>query len=121
MPEVTPPSKRAVVRGAERVLLQLLRTPKTRSGLVAAVQMKVSRNFVFGWLTEQCRSGRVVMLKSAATRMYQLSGGVVIEKPTEGLYPPWLEPRALPVAVSRRVFIDGAPVIPQEEEHETDL
>ena len=104
-------TRKAQKQHAERVLRSLLRSPKTRPGLIAAVYSKaISRNFVYGFLTEQTRTGKVVVLKTGATDMYQNSACIVIEKPTESIYPTWLEPRSLPDAVRRRVYIDGLPV-----------
>ncbi len=111
-----PGSRRTAVREAEALLNRLLRTPKTRAGLIAAVAgARISRNYIFGWLTEQCRTGKVVVLKSAAAPMYLLSGHVVIEQPTAGAFPTWMEPRHLPIAGARRVYISGVEISPQEE------
>lgn len=106
------PESRAVkVRQAEKVLLALLRTPKTRSGLIAAVSGEsISRRFVFGWLSERSRTGLVVVLKSAATVTYQLATHCITERPFEGQYPAWLDPRALPETRARQAYLDGKPV-----------
>lgn len=108
MPRAKPDSRAAQARAAERTLLALLRTPKTRPGLIAAVAAKnITRRFVFGWLSEQVRGGRLLVLKSSRQVMYQLGTGSVDETPHEGNYPAWLEPRALPTANSRRTYLDG--------------
>lgn len=107
---------------ARKVLGQLLRTPKSRAGLIAAVKNRViSKNFVYGWLTDQCRTGKVTVLKTGQTLMYQATSWVPAEKPVEGFYPAWLEPRSIPLSASRRVFLDGREVNaddPQREEQE---
>ena len=101
-------SRRAQVRQAEKVLCALLRTPKTRSGLIAAVTgKKISRNFVFGWLSQQLSTGVVLMHKSAIPITYQLASSVLEEKASPSEYPTWLEPRVLPVARARHVFSAG--------------
>lgn len=114
--------KRADATKARHLLSKLLRTPKSRSGLIAAVKSQaVSRNFVFGYLTTEVRAGRVVVLKSGVSVMYQLSECVVHEEPAPKEFPVWLEPRALPLAVGRRVYIDGRevdPDAPPEREEE---
>jgi hypothetical protein len=104
-----PDSKTVRAREADKLLRRLLRTPKTRAGLIAAVAShKVSGNFVYGWLSENQRNGTVTVLKSHGRLFqYQISEHVVVETAAPGSYPSWLEPRALPIAASRRVFIDG--------------
>lgn len=99
------------VRQVESMLRALLRTPKTRSGLVAAaVSRGVSKNFVYGWLASHRTDGTVAELKSMRTTMYQMADQAVFEVPVEGQYPSWLEPRVLPMSGARRVFIDGTPI-----------
>lgn len=103
-----PPSKAAQVRQAERTLLGLLRTPKTRTGLIAAVKSKViSEHFVYGFLAEGRNSGELVTFKSGRQLMYQVAAPTVAEVPEASVYPSWLDPRALPIATSRLVVIDG--------------
>ena len=101
-------SRRSQVRKAEKTLSALLRTPKSRAGLIAAVSGKsITRHFVYGWLTEQLRSGTVSQLKSTQPVTFQITTLVIVERPTVGTYPTWLEPRLLPDAAGRRVFLDG--------------
>lgn len=115
-------SKAAAIRKAEHTLSILLRTPKTREGLIAAVTSeKVSRRFVFGWLTEQVRTGNVSRLKSGDGVAYQIRGTFITEPTLKGDYPTWLEPRVLPTVKSGSVFIDGFlvtdyPNLKEEEE-----
>ena len=105
------------VRQANKVLLALLKTPKTRPGLIAAVSSdSISRNFVFGWLIEQVRSGVVVKLKSSHHITYQVAVTLSEEQPRAGMFPNWLEPRILPVLATRRVYIDGLLINTDEEE-----
>lgn len=110
MQPVSMETRRVQAIHAEQVLNGLLRTPKTRPGLIAAtVASKISRNFVFGWLTEQVRTGQVIPLKSTNPPMYQLASAGAAEVPCPGEYPQWLDPRVLPPVVSRRVYIAGRP------------
>lgn len=103
-----PQSKAGQLRAAEKTLRGLLRTPKTRSGLCAAVTGgRISRNFVYGWLAERGRDGTVTTLKSSTHVMYQIANHLVQELPVQSVYPTWLDPRALPLSSSRAVHIDG--------------
>lgn len=87
---------------------RLLRTPKTRAGLIAAVASKVSRNYVYGWLSERRADGTVTVLKSAGKDpLYQITTCVVIETASAGVFPSWMEPRCLPMAQGRDVFVNG--------------
>lgn len=102
------PTRKERVASATRLLDGLLRSPKSREGLVAAVASHgVSKNFVFGFLAERMRTGVVTPLKAGDTPLYQRTEFVVIEKPAESEYPPWLDPRTIPVATHRHVHIDG--------------
>jgi len=117
---VDPNSRAGQVRKAEATLKRLLKTPKTRNGLVAAVASQaISKRFVYGWLANQVLSGEVVRLKSAGTFTFQLKGTVIVETPCFKGFPTWLDPRTIPVVRDRKVFIDGALVkssVKQEEQ-----
>jgi hypothetical protein len=108
----TGPTRKERRERAETLLLGLLKTPKTRAGLIAAAITNpgITRNFVYGWLSEAGRTGLVAMLKSTNPVQYQRTDCVVAEKPAESGFPPWLEPRVLPNVDRRRVFIDGKAV-----------
>lgn len=96
---------------AQRILMALLRTPKTRAGLIAASASEgVSKNFVFGFISDTLRLGTVTMLRSVNPVQYQATDSIVFEKPSPGAFPPWLEPRVLPECRGRSVFIDGRAV-----------
>jgi hypothetical protein len=115
MAKVNPNSRASQVRTAESVLAALLKKPKTRNGLVAAVTSRmISRRFVFGWLANQVVSGGVVKLKSGDIVTYQVKGKVIVETPAISGYPSWLDPRALPTVTERKVFIDGRQVDPDQ-------
>lgn len=105
------PTRKERRERAEKLLIGLLRTPKTRSGLIAAVATEgITKNFVFGFLSQTQREGTVTQLKSTNPVQYQASEHIVVEKPAERMFPTWLEPRELPMSVGRRTFIDGRPV-----------
>lgn len=102
-----PPTKKATIEAAQALLEGLLRSPKTRAGLIAAVAPGLSRNYVYGFLSEQVRTGRVTVLKTMDPPQYQMTEYIVIEKPRSSEFPLWLDPRAIPVSVRRDVYIDG--------------
>lgn len=115
-------AQREQQRKAERILRTLLKTPKTRAGMIVAVLAKgyISKHYVFGWLAARRRDGTVVMLKSMGERWYQLAPTVVREVPKESLYPSWLDPRALPAAVGRLLVVDGTVVDIKENSNKKD-
>ncbi len=105
-----PESRASQARKAELTLLRLLKTPKTRSGLVAAVTSRmISRRFVFGWLANQVVSGGVVKLQIGSSVTYQTKDTPIQETLANSVFPSWLDPRALPETsdADRAVFIDG--------------
>ena len=113
-------TRTAQARQANKVLRALLRTPKTRAGLIAAVATrKISRRFVIGWLSDKQRTGAVVILKSGTYVTYQLAAYFRGEEAEAGKFPSWLEPRQLPEVSNRQAYISGIPAelyIPDDEE-----
>lgn len=104
-------------RKANRTLQALLKTPKTMSGLIAAVTgKKISKHFVTGWITEKQRTGVVILLKSGKHDTYQLAKTFYGEAPVAGQYPAWLEPRRLPDVVKRQAYISAIPAENYSEE-----
>lgn len=119
MRQVAPTSRRQIAKQAEQTLNALLRTPKTRDGLIAAVSgNSITRNFVYGWLSNQVRVGSVTVHKSSDPFTYQLTVHTYTETPGEGVFPVWLEPRWLPTATPGRVYIDGRAVGTEQETEE---
>lgn len=103
-----PDSKAGQLRKADKVLRALLKTPKSRPGLLAAVVGgSISRNYVFGWLAEGRRDGSLTVFKSGAVVMYQLPSANVDETPPPSGFPTWLDPRALPPSTGRTVVVGG--------------
>ena len=118
MAKLNPNSKAGRIRAAHATLNALLRTPKTREGLVAAAKSRgVTANFVYGFLAQNTRVGLVVELKSTDPLTYQLATHAAAERPHEGSYPGWLEPRALPAHKATRVYLDGVKTTQGEEQH----
>lgn len=114
-----PDSRAGRARAADQTLRRLLRTPKTRAGLIAAVVGRdITRNYVYGWLSERTRDGTLAVLKSAGQRLYQITASVVQEQASEGQYPSWLEPRQIPLAAARRLYIDGELATDEPKEKE---
>ena len=108
---------------AEKILRALLKSPKTRSGMISAVLEKgfISKHYVFGWLAARRRDGTVVALKSMGERWYQLAPTTtVVEVPKESDYPSWLDPRALPAASGRLLVVDGVVVNIKENSNKKD-
>lgn len=112
MAKVNPNSKASRIKRAKELLEGLLAAPKTRGGLVAAATTKgVTSNFVFGYLANAIRTGHVIVLKSGANVLYQLADKAAEERPSEGQFPSWLEPRGLPPFTLRTAFLDGRRVV----------
>lgn len=108
-----PRSKASQLRKADRTLRALLKTPKTREGLIAAVSVDgvITGNFVYGWLAQSRLDGTVAEIKSRGTRMYQIIPEAISETPVASVFPAWLDPRALPHSRGRTVVIDGGVVM----------
>lgn len=116
-----PKRRQPHVTKAKRQLAALLRSPKTRDGLIAAVcNEHISKHFVYGYLSDGLREGTITCHKSGRVEQFQAVSGFVAEKPAEGLYPEWLEPRSLPTARTRQTFFAGkaASCAPEEDEEE---
>lgn len=117
MAKVNPASKAGRHRKGKSLIVALLRSPKTRSGLIAAAALEgLSRNYVYGFLASSLRVGFVLELKSTNPPTYQLADTAAQELPKLGVYPSWLEPRLLPAFTGRRAFIDGDRVVEIEKE-----
>lgn len=109
-----PVSKAAELRQTNRMLLALLKTPKTRAGLIAATTLTgtISKNFIYGWLSEGKRNGTLTVLKTRNSLTYCVATKVVQEVPQESAFPQWLDPRVLPMSCDRRAYLDGKRIEP---------
>jgi len=110
-----PVSKAAELRQTNRMLMALLKTPKTRAGLIAATATTltgtISKNFIYGWLSEGKRNGTLTVLKTRNSLTYCVATKVVQEVAQEGVFPPWLDPRVLPMSCDRRAYLDGKRIV----------
>ena len=112
---------RANNKKATARLTALLKSPKTRAGLIAAVaDLGVDEWFVQGWLSSEVTAKRVikVFMHRDNAEMF-----VHCTTPTEVVarnsnYPSWLEPSRVPVYGERRLYSlgMGQPVQPEEQE-----
>lgn len=103
-----PLSKAEQLRRANKMLLALLKTPKTRAGLMAAVTTgTITKNFIYGWLSEGKRNGTLTVLKTRNSLTYCVATQVVHEVAEESVFPQWLDPRVLPRPCGRRAYLDG--------------
>jgi len=108
MAVLKPNSRAGQARQADIVLRALLRTPKTREGLIAAVtNTSISKNYVFGWLAEQRRTGTLIQDEREGIRTYKIIGEIVPSANAQSPYPTWLDPRTLPTATGRRILLEG--------------
>ena len=90
---------------ADARLSALLRSPKAVAGLVMAVaDIGVSKNFVYGWLSNKLNTGEVIPVQIAdgETKLYILGHANHNAAPAPSLYPSWLDPRQLPNQCVRR-------------------
>lgn len=112
--------KRAAV---DQLLMSLLRTPKTRAGLAAAVADKgVSEGRVTGWLSRAEARGLVVKAGAVAGKPSFVRAGYEARHPAPPpMYPAWMDPTPkLPEATRRRVYRLGilAGVFDEQQEQE---
>lgn len=99
----------------EKSLITLLVQPRTREGLIALGRGHgLTEHFIYGWISNAVRIGTVIKHKAGGQVTYSLSSGVVEEKVEPSVYPPWLDPRTLPVARSRAMYVDGVPLKQKE-------
>lgn len=85
---------------ADAIVRKLLRTVKTRQGLIAlAAQHGLTRNWVYGWLAWAEQSGLVTCVKKGKNPQYVLCAASDW-RPPQGVapYPGWLCPKAAPIA-----------------------
>jgi hypothetical protein len=102
-------------------MLALLRSPKTKAGLVLAVHdLAVSPQFVQGWLVQQVNTGLVlrVQVPTGAPQTYVLSKAPLKPEELPSNYPTWLEPRAVPDFSVRR-YVSKLHSTQEQEESES--
>ena len=103
---------------AERLLRGLLRSPKTRKGLFAAVAAQgYTRNWVYGWLASALYTGLIVVHRGGRDPQYVLASEDDLHvHDSTAAYPAWMCPKPPPPFAARRVYRlgDDSPV-PQQE------
>lgn len=89
----------------------LLRTPKTRAGLVAAMSFHgFDKAYVQGWLSKATSTGSVIKILGSTpnTEVFVLTGREVNLPTSHSNLPTWMAPTIrLPHFASRRVFRMG--------------
>lgn len=106
---------------ASRRLNALLKSPKTRAGLVAAVaDLGCDEWFVQGWLSTEVTAKRVIKVymhrENVEMFVHCTVPHEIVGRATD--YPSWLEPAKVPVYGERRLYSlgMGQPVQPEQEE-----
>lgn len=98
------PSK--VSAKVDRLLRGLLRSPKAKPGLIAAVASHgVTEKFVNGWLIASLQSGQVVKHGGGRYVTYQMTADVLVAPDLYSEFPEWLCPRTLPITTKRLVIL----------------
>ena len=98
-------------QGVDRLLRGLLRSPKTRQGLAAALADRgLSESVVDGWLARSLAAGLVAKARCGETDtfLYVLSGREARLPGKGSCLPAWLDPPiTLPEYSQRRVYRGG--------------
>ena len=98
-------------QSVDRLLRALLRSPKTRQGLVAALSDRgLSESVVDGWLAQSLAAGLVAKARCGETDtfLYVLSGREARLPGKDTCLPVWLDPPiTLPEYSQRRVYRGG--------------
>jgi hypothetical protein len=106
---------------ATKMLVALLKSPKTRRGLCASVAgLGLTNRYVWGWLAVEVREGRVMLVQTPSQKepLYIMATAVIDPEEMEpSIYPSWMEPRRVPRFTSRR-FIASLDFAKQQEESE---
>lgn len=114
-------SKAQLTSKAIKRLQSLLRSPKTRAGLVAAVQdLGLTEWHVQGWLSVEVTAKRVVKVfvhrQEGEMFVHCSVPHEIVGRPTD--YPRWLEPAGVPPYDDRRVYSLGMSQPTNQEEQE---
>ena len=98
-------------QSVDRLLRALLRSPKTRQGLAAALSDRgLSESVVDGWLAQSLAAGVVAKARhdGTDTHLYVLSGREARLPGKDSCLPVWLDPPiTLPEYSQRRVYRGG--------------
>lgn len=99
-----------VMRLVEHRLTALLKSPKTRKGLLAATaDMGLAPAVINGWISAAAHIGTVCTHRAGPHLMYSLKSAQVDEPTGVSLYPGWLDPRNLPAFSARRIRSSAVP------------
>lgn len=114
------PRQPSTVQASKR-LKALLKSPKTRAGLVAAVaDLGLDEWFVQGWLSTEVTAKRVIKIHMHREKAEMFVHCTVPQEIVgrETVFPSWLEPAKVPVYGERRLYSlgMGQPVQPEQEE-----
>jgi hypothetical protein len=116
--------KKTLDKAAAR-LTALLRSPKPKAGLVAAVKdLGLTHHFVSGWISREVKADRVmpVHYKAAEDKHYVLCDAPAPDdtQPPPSAYPSWMEPRSVPRYAQRRLCANLDPSNTQQEQEESE-
>jgi hypothetical protein len=114
--------KGTLVRAARR-LSALLKTPKTKRGMAAAVSdLALSQWFVSGWLSREMKAGRVIEVhqRVRGQKLYVLATTQVEPPKVDTIYPAWLCPQEVPQYASRRYCANLDPFDPEKQQQESE-
>lgn len=103
---------------AEQVMLQLLRTPKTRSGLYAASRAHgLSRHWIRGWVSNAEMTGVICTARGGRNPQYVLATEAGNKpSPLLAILPDWMCPKPPPPYGERRIYrLTDASAVPQEQ------
>lgn len=107
---------------ANKRLTALLRSPKTKSGLVAAVaDLGFDEWFVQGWLSHQLQTKQVLRthVHGEHEELFVVCSAPRDVAPVGSAFPAWLMPRAVPPFVDRCVYSLGVGAsVPKEKQQE---
>lgn len=96
-----------------RLLKGLLKSPKTRAGLIAAAKtLGVSANAVYGWLAARGREGVVFKYISGKTTLFTVYRTLAQEHDSRRLdtehltvFPEWMQPKFIPPTSTHRIHL----------------
>lgn len=115
---------KSVIATATSRLHGLLRSPKTKEGLSAALSdLDLSIHFLSGWLSRELKAGRVMQAhrKFQGRTQYVMCSTPVDPPNTESIYPAWLDCRNLPAYDRRHYCANLDHLTPQQEQEESEL
>ena len=113
-----------VIAAATARLHGLLKSPKTKEGLNAALaDLDLSIHFLSGWLSREMKAGRVMQAhrKFEGRDQYVMCCTPVEPPNFESVYPAWLDCRNLPAYDRRHYCANLDHLTPQQEQEESEM